>query len=139
MARSEHGASDWGNVMANYSDEEDDEDLWAAIREQGRLVGRQEWDSGGPGAGAGTVDVYLYCAAFYSDNDVDAYGPFRTFLEAANATGLFHVNEATTKIWVDREFSDHDVAALNAQAAELRRQHEEERRRPKRRRGATFF
>lgn len=75
----------------------------------------------------------------YSDNDVDAYGPFRTFLEAANATGLFHVNEATTKIWVDREFSDHDVAALNAQAAELRRQHEEERRRPKRRRGATFF
>jgi hypothetical protein len=65
--------------MADYSDEQDYEGLWEAIRERGRLVGRQEWDSG----------------------------------------------EATTKIWVDREFSDHDVAALNAQAAELRRQHHE--------------
>jgi hypothetical protein len=109
--------------MANYSDEDDDEDQWEAIRERGRLVGCQAWDSGGPGAGAGTVDVYLYRGAFYADNDVEAYGPFETFLEAANAVSLFHINAATTSIWVDPELSDRDVAALNQEAAELRRQH----------------
>jgi hypothetical protein len=101
--------------------DEDEGDLWEAIREDGRLVGRQEWDSGGPGAGAGTVDVYFYRGAFYSDDDAGACGPFETFLEAANPIGLFRVNPATTRIWVDAGFSDRDVAALNEEAAELRR------------------
>ncbi len=99
-------------------DEEDD--LWEAIREDGRLVGRQEWDSGGPGAGAGTVDLWQYRGAFYSDNDVEAYGPFQTFDEAAGAVGLFHVTEATTDIWVDPEVCDHDVAELSDQVAKRR-------------------
>src|SRR4051794_3331894 len=55
------------------NDDDDEGDLWEAIRDYGRLVGRQEWDSGGPGAGAGTVDVYFYRGTFYSDNDVEAY------------------------------------------------------------------
>jgi len=110
-------------------DEGQDDEPWQAIRERGRLVGRQEWDSGGPGAGAGTVDVYLYRGAFYADDDVDAHGPFETFPEAANAVSLFHINAATTSIWVDPEFSDRDVAALNEQAPELHRQHDEEWRR----------
>src|SRR3954447_13765563 len=107
--------------------DDEEEDLWEAIRESGRLVGRQEWDSGGPGAGAGTVDVYLYRGAFYSDNDAENYGPFEMFLEAASTVSLFHLNAATTSIWVDPEFSDCDVATLNKQAAELRRQHEEKK------------
>ena len=111
-----------------FPDQEDEEvDEWEAIREDGRLVGRQEWDSGGPGAGAGTVDVYFYRGAFYSDNDVDGYGPFETFLEAAKAVSLFHVNAATTQIWVDPEFSDRDVRPFNLEAAELRRQHKQKR------------
>jgi hypothetical protein len=90
-------------------------------------VGRQEWDSGGPGAGAGTVDVWHYRDAFYSDNDVEGHGPFDTFLEAAEAVDLFHVNEATTNIWADPKLCDRDVAALNEEAAERRRRHEEKR------------
>jgi len=110
-------------------DGEDEDDPWEAIREKGRLVGSLAWDSGGPGAGAGTVDVWFYRGGFYSDNDVEGYGPFRTFEEAANAVSLFHVNEATTAIWVDPEFSDRDMAALNEQATKLRRQHKEKWRR----------
>ena len=108
--------------------DDEEADLWEAIRDDGRLVGRQEWDSGGPGAGAGTVDVWLYRGVFCSDNDVEPHGPFKTFLEAADAVGLLHINEATTRIWVDPEFSDRDMAALNERAAELRQLHEEKRR-----------
>jgi hypothetical protein len=112
----------------DFFDQEDDErDEWEAIREDGRLVGRQEWDSGGPGAGAGTVDVYFYRGAFYSDDDVEAYGPFNTFDEAADAVSLCYVKEATTRIWVDAEFSGKDVTALNEEAAELRRELKEKR------------
>jgi hypothetical protein len=35
------------------------------IRDEGCLVGLQEWDSGGPGAGAGTVDVYKFRGLFF--------------------------------------------------------------------------
>jgi len=62
------------------------------------LVGRQEWDSGGSGAGAGVVDVYLYRAAFYADNDAEAHGPCETFDEAAKAVGLFIEMSATKRI-----------------------------------------
>jgi hypothetical protein len=116
-------------LFANMDEEEDDP--WDVLREEGRLVGRHEWDSGGPGAGAGTVDVWLYSGSFYSDNDVEPHGPFETFLEAAEVVGLFHVNEATTNIWVDPEFCDCDVVALNLEAAEKRRLHEEKWRKPK--------
>jgi hypothetical protein len=77
------------------------EDIWDAIRHEGRLVGRQEWDSGGPGAGAGVVDVYLYRGAFYADNDAEAHGPCETFDKAAKAVGLFIETSATKRIWVD--------------------------------------
>src|SRR5262249_49922102 len=84
------------------ADDEEESDLWDAIYEHGQLVGRQEWDSGGPGAGAGTVDVYFYQGAFYStDNDVGGYGPFETFEEAAKPVCQFYVNTATVRIWVD--------------------------------------
>ena len=110
-------------------DDDEDADPWENIRENGRLVGQQDWDSGGPGAGAGSVCVYFYHDAFYSDDDVGGYGPYGTFLEAASPVGLFRVNAATMNIWVDPEFSDRDVAALNEEAGELRRQHEEKWRR----------
>jgi hypothetical protein len=40
------------------------------IRSEGRLVGRQEWDSSGPGAGADTVYVYQFRGVFISDDEL---------------------------------------------------------------------
>jgi hypothetical protein len=80
------------------------ESIWEAIREEGRLVGCRAWDSGGPGAGAGTVDVYLYRGAFYGEDDVNCVGPHRRFAEAAHAIDLFVWTSATKRIWVDPEF-----------------------------------
>ena len=80
------------------------ENVWDLIRSEGRLVGRQEWDSGGPGAGAGTDNVYLFRGFFISTDDVGIYGPYTTFAKAAEAVGLFITTDATTRIWVNVEF-----------------------------------
>jgi hypothetical protein len=106
--------------MSTESDEESDsgEALWESIEVEGRLVGRQEWDSGGPGAGAGVVDVYLYRGAFYASDDVDNYGPFKTFVEAAAAVDLFYMTGGATKrIWV--ELTEDDARAVSERASNV--------------------
>ena len=65
------------------------------------LVGRLEWDSGGPGAGAGSQDVCKFQGLFFAFDDTGGYGPYESFTEAAAVVGLFHVTSATTSIWVD--------------------------------------
>jgi hypothetical protein len=85
-------------------DDEWIEDVDDMIRSEGRLVGQQEWDSGGPGAGAGTVDVYQFRGVYVCYDDVNAYGPFEAFADAAAAVDLFTKTEATTRIWVDVRF-----------------------------------
>ena len=57
---------------------------------RGVLVARHEWDSGGPGAGAGVVDVYKFRGAFFASDDVGNYGPYEGFTEVAEAVALFH-------------------------------------------------
>jgi hypothetical protein len=37
---------------------------------KGALVGRLEWDSGGPGAGAGTIDIRKFRGLFFAFDDV---------------------------------------------------------------------
>jgi hypothetical protein len=74
------------------------------IRSEGRIVGRQEWDSGGPGAGAGTINVYLFRGIFISDDDVGSYGPYESFADAAAAVGLHTATDATTSIWIHPQF-----------------------------------
>lgn len=74
------------------------------IHDEGRLVGRQDWDSGGPGAGAGTMCVYQYKGVFVGEDDVGSYGPYDRFAEAAEAIGLWTKTSATQRIWVDPHF-----------------------------------
>jgi hypothetical protein len=68
---------------------------------QGQLIARHEWDSGGPGAGAGVVDVYNFLGLFFASDDGSNYGPYEGFTEAAEAVALLTVTDATTRIWVD--------------------------------------
>jgi hypothetical protein len=85
-------------------DDEWIENMDDMIRSEGCLVGRQEWDSGGPGAGAGTVDVYQFRGVFIAEDDVGMYGPYDRFADAAAAVDLFTKTDATTRIWVDPRF-----------------------------------
>jgi hypothetical protein len=68
------------------------------IIENGEVVGEQEWDSGGPGAGAGSLVVYRYAGKFFALDDVEFMGPYDTFREAAEAVGLFVRTGATTGV-----------------------------------------
>ena len=68
------------------------------IDTEGALVARHERDSGGPGAGAGVVDVCKFRGLFFASNDVGFYGPYEGFTEAAEAVALLTVTDATTRI-----------------------------------------
>jgi hypothetical protein len=85
-------------------DEDWTESMQETVRGEGVRVGRNEWDSGGPGAGAGVSYVYLFRDLFFSEDDVSMYGPCDTLVEAANAVGLLSANEAATKIWVNSKY-----------------------------------
>ena len=72
------------------------------VRDHGELVACQDWDSGGPGGGAGRVSVYRYHDEFYAFNDSGGGGPFASFDEAAEWSGVLRENDATVAIWVGR-------------------------------------
>ena len=62
-------------------------DLWETIRNKGELVASQEWDSGGPGAGAGEVDVYEYNGRFFVFHGAGA-SEYETLYEARVNNGF---------------------------------------------------
>jgi hypothetical protein len=93
-------------------DEEWTESMQETIREEGDRVGINEWDSGGPGAGAGVSYVYFFRDLFFSEDDDGMYGPYETFFKAADAVGLLSVNEATTSIWIDPKYRTEAESAL---------------------------
>jgi hypothetical protein len=67
-------------------------------------VAVQEWDSGGPGAGAGEVSVYKIGKWFVGEDDVRRLGPFGTFDEAADGIGIDIATDATMGIWVQPDY-----------------------------------
>jgi hypothetical protein len=69
------------------------------IMEKGTEVAYQDWDSGGPGAGAGRLSVYRYRGQFYVFHDAGMMGPYATLRRAAMEGGIERVNDATTAIW----------------------------------------
>ena len=85
-------------------DEEWIENAYDLVREEGRVVAQHDWDSGGPGAGAGSVVIYLFRGLFFGDDDTGCFGPFETFADAAKGMGIFIETSATTRIWVAPEF-----------------------------------
>jgi hypothetical protein len=93
-------------------DEDWTESMQETIRSEGDRVGRNEWDSGGPGAGAGVSYVYLFRDLFFSEDDVGMFGPYKKFLEAAKVVGLLSVSEATTSVWVSSDYRTEAEGAL---------------------------
>ena len=50
-------------------------DEWELIRSNGEIIAEQDWDSGGPGIGAGVVTLYHYKDKYYVEHDagIDEY------------------------------------------------------------------
>ena len=77
----------------------DDDELFEQILEDGLEVAYQDWDSGGPGAGAGRDSVRLYGGVFYVFHDAGMDGPFRLMSEAIASGGIDQINDATVAVW----------------------------------------
>jgi hypothetical protein len=78
--------------------------LHEKVRGEGTLVGKKQWDSGNPGAGAGSVEVYAFQDLFFVDDDSGIDGAYEKFSDAADDCMLLQVNDTTEKIWVDPDF-----------------------------------
>ena len=83
---------------------ERDLDIWTEvlpdlIREKGKKVFEHDWDSGGPGAGAGTEVIYRFQDLYWPDSEVEGiYGPAESLEEALEAGDFLKVTDATTAI-----------------------------------------
>lgn len=70
------------------------------IRDEGEVVAEQEWDSGGPGAGAGVSRVIFFKGRYWGEHDAGREGPFESLDDAAWAAGVYHITDATVKVQV---------------------------------------
>jgi hypothetical protein len=92
-------------ILDDADDGTSDDDAVDNLLEHGEEVFWQDWDSGGPGAGASRVSVYRYKDAYYVLHDAGLEGPYSSKLEAVDEHGVAFVNDATTAIWdVDRGY-----------------------------------
>ena len=85
------------------TDEEDEfeegEDHLDEVIENGELVFFHSWDSGGPGAGAGSERIYRLKSEYvFASEDFGNSGPFKSLEDALSVIDLFFVNSATTEI-----------------------------------------
>jgi hypothetical protein len=86
-------------IIDPIKDESNDENLYDAIIGKGEEVAWQDWDSGGPGAGAGRVSVYRHKEVFYVFHDAGLEGPYSTKREAVEENQVGTINSVTQEIW----------------------------------------
>lgn len=82
---------------------EEDRDVDSeTVRKNGRKVAWVDWDSGGPGAGAGRVTAYEFEGKFYVTHDagMDCYD---TFEQAVQGGGI-RLGGASRKLWVAESY-----------------------------------
>lgn len=86
-------------MRAAEDEELDDGELTDRIIDEGKVVFSHDWDSGGPGAGAGSEQVYLWERRFaICSLDTGNAGPFGSLDEALQEQDLLTVTGATTSI-----------------------------------------
>ena len=69
------------------------------MHSEATLVAQLDWDSGGPGAGAGISYVYRAFGAIYISDDFGLSEPYDDYEHAVRHHGIYTVNDATTRIW----------------------------------------
>jgi len=86
------------------------------VNRDGEEVFEHEWDSGGPGAGAGCERVVMYKGQFwYCSNDQGTHGPYDDLQQALDSHGLLMVNEATTEIYSSMMSTEEILEQLGCQ------------------------
>jgi len=95
--------------MSNVEDdEESDGDDYERVVTNGIEVAWVDWDSGGPGAGAGRVTAYELDGRFYVAHDA-GMSQYDTF-EAAIEGGWIWATDVTTRLWVADQYKERHRA-----------------------------
>lgn len=90
-------------------DQVDRDTITELLSRLGLEVFRLEWDSGGPGAGAGTELVYEFQGKYFTASaDFGWNGPYETLDEAL--AGKIFVSAATREVWCS-EWSEEEIIA----------------------------
>lgn len=88
------------DLAGPFWEESDIEDHFLeAVVERGTRVAYQEWDSGGPGAGAGCTTVYRYGGLYFVSHDAGLDGPYDDRQTAVDEFQIDRVGAATVEIW----------------------------------------
>jgi len=71
-------------------------------------VAYQDWDSGGPGAGAGRVSVFRFGntevgSVYFGVHDAGFTDAYDTLSSACAASGIYEQTDATLNIWCENE------------------------------------
>ncbi len=74
-------------------------DFYEVLDSYGNEVASQDWDSGGPGAGAGTTSLCEMFGKYYQTHDA-GYEKYQTLVEATSSS-VFYQNDATESIEID--------------------------------------
>jgi hypothetical protein len=89
-----------GGLDGPLVDEEASEDFMLDyLHDEGELVAQLDWDSGGPGAGAGVSCAYRAFGALFVIDDFGVSEPYDDYEHAVRRHGIYTVNGATTRIW----------------------------------------
>ncbi|MFC1657419.1 N-formylglutamate amidohydrolase [Candidatus Moduliflexota bacterium] len=75
-----------------------EDNLHDRLIDEGEVIAYQDWDSGGPGAGAGQVSVCEYEGEYYILHDAGHSGPYQDMDKALRESGITVNNEATREI-----------------------------------------
>jgi len=75
-----------------------EDNLHDRLIDEGEVIAYQDWDSGGPGAGAGQVSVCEYGGEYYILHDAGHSGPYQDMEKALRESGVTMNNEATREI-----------------------------------------
>ena len=101
MARQQRDPSIWIEMLSEI------------VMEEGDVIFQHDWDSGGPGAGAGSEIVYKFGGLIWPYSETEGvYGPMKTLEEALASGDFLTVTDATTGIRSVVEYDKELVAKL---------------------------
>jgi len=88
------------------------EDLFEMLLEHGDIVFSNSWDTGNPGAGAGTSSIYKYRDKYWAVIDGEIADSFETFEDALDY-GFLSFDSSTEEISCSHISTDELVKKLN--------------------------
>jgi len=91
---------DWVATGGESFDHEWEDAVDELVTRQGRLVGLHQPEDRSSEAGTGAIHVYRFRGVYVAYDDDGAYGPFKTFDDAAESVSLRASADIGARVWI---------------------------------------